>query len=244
MRTFAKLFALLLCVFLIKYEAYPQGGAIKLIVSITGNVFDEVSKQAIGVDIELLDETGNRIARAKTNSSDGYYFITGLTPGKKYFIRNIVDITSTKRYFRQKFEINIPQTTSYQEYSKDIVLKPLGQDMEIPLRVSPFSVGKSVIRSGGEVLLKKFLDDLKENPRVKIDLVCFPDSKADENANQTLTEERAKALKAYFVSNGIPEARLGTGANKQPDLKFPPPAERASKGKRYKGSIYFVVKAY
>jgi len=243
MKPIVKIFVLLILALIIRVEANSQG-AIKLIVSITGNVIDEVTKQPIGVDIELLDETGSRVARAKSNVTDGYYFITGLKPGKKYFLRNIVDIAATKRYFRQKYEINIPQTDSYQEYSRDLLFKPLGNGMEIPLRVSPFSYGKSVIRSGGELMLKRFVDDLKDNPRVKIDVSCFPDNTSDEASNMKLTEDRAKALKDFFVANGIPDSRLGIQANKTIDTKVPPPIERGPKGKQYKGSIYFVVTGY
>lgn len=243
MKTLTKLSILILLSVLLRTNLQSQG-AISLVVSITGNVLDEVTKAPVSTGLEVVDENGTRIARVKTNSSDGYYFITGLHPGKTYFIKNVVDITNSKRYFLQKFEIKIPQTDSYQEYSKDFVLKPLSIGMKIPVRVSPFSRNKAIVRSGGEIILKRLVQDFKQNPRVQIDFVCYPDGTENENENLKLTEERANALKSFFVANGIPAENIGIQGNKQIDPVVPPPHYRSPKGKEYKGTIYMEIKGY
>ena len=99
------------------------------VVSVTGSVFNSVTKDPIRVQYQLLDENGKIIRRGKTNAAqNGYYFVTGLEPGKKYKMKFIGD----NNYFDAEFDIDIPQTDKYAEFSKDFLVPPKSKGMELP----------------------------------------------------------------------------------------------------------------
>ncbi|MFA6570887.1 MAG: OmpA family protein [Bacteroidota bacterium] len=215
---------------------------INTVVSITGRVIDEITRQPLGTTLEIFDQSGIRVNRAKSNIKDGYYFITGLKPGQTYIIRNLIDFNAETRYLNHRIEIAIPNTDKYSEFSHDIVLIPATKDLQIPLRVSPFAAGRSKLRSGAEKSLKHYLETLKENQRIKFEIVVFPDNNAQASENLTLTNQRAAALKEFFETNGIKSDRITTKGNNALDPLNPPPMGKASKGKKYKGTIYIVIK--
>jgi outer membrane protein OmpA-like peptidoglycan-associated protein len=231
--------ALIVCPF-----AKSKAQLINLVVSVTGKVINEVTKQPVGIDIDVFDDTGKRVNRVNSNSKDGYYFITGLKPGKKYYIKSIDNFEMTDRFIQEKMELDIPYTGKYTEYSKDVLLKPLKKDISIPFKISPFVYNSSQLRNGIDIYLRDEVASMKDNPRIKFEIACYPVNNDDETENTTLTDERAKALKEYFVSKGIDEKRITLQGYAQTDPKNPPPTGKAAKGKKYKGSNYIVIKSF
>jgi len=216
----------------------------KTVVSLTGTVINEMTKEAVSIDLELFDTTGTRINRTKSNSKTGYYFITGLEPGKRYLIRNLVNIESPKKYLKQRFEINIPNTNKYEEFSKDFQIIPMEVGLEYKLIVSPFYNGKTVIRSGADIFMKDILGIMKDNPRLTFEIRCYPDKIDNVTVNGTLTTERCNILKNYFVEKGIKSERfIAITGEKDIDPLNPFPPLKPSKGKKYKGPIYIVIKS-
>lgn len=207
------------------------------VVSITGSVFNSVTREPVTAYLIVLDENGKRVNATRSNSAEnGYYYITSLKPGKKYFIT-----ISQPNYFKEKFEIEIANTDKYTEISKDFLITPLQKGIDLPLTISPFELNKSKLRFGSEYLLSDIISTLKNNNEIKVEIICYPDNNIDKTENQTLTEERARSLKTFLVENGIDESRISIKPNSTTDPKNPPPTEKRAKGKRYIGSTYIRV---
>jgi outer membrane protein OmpA-like peptidoglycan-associated protein len=51
---------------------------------------------------------------------------------------------------------------------------------------------------------------LNEDPDLKVKIEAHTDNVGDDNANMTLSNDRAAAVKAYLVSKGISESRITT----------------------------------
>jgi len=233
-----KIIRLIIIVILLSNFAFSQ----KLVLSLTGSVIDEISRKPLGLSLEIIDSDGNKINKAKSNSKDGKYFFTGFQPGKTYFVSNIIEFNSIEKYFKQKFRISFPNTDKYEEYSMDLLMKPLSEGLEIPFKVVPFAINKSNLRKGFELFLKPTLEVLKENLRVKVEIVSYPDNEKNPD-NLQITTERAKNITEYFTNNGIRADRIKFNGRAEVDPKNPPTIGKASKGKKYKGSIYLVIKS-
>jgi len=207
------------------------------VVSLTGNVFNEVTKQPVTAFLIVLDETGKRVAATRSNSAEnGYYYITGLKPGKTYKLS-----LKQKEFLSEDFDLVIPQTDKYQEISRDFLVKPMEKNAQLKLAVPPFELNKSKLRFGSEDVLDDYVSTLKSNPTVKFNIVCFPDNDNDKSLNQSLTSERAQSIKDYFQNKGIDASRLSIVTNPGTDPKNPPPTKKMAKGKRYIGSTYLVI---
>lgn len=207
------------------------------VVSITGSVFNSVTREPVTAYLIVLDENGKRVNATRSNSAEnGYYYITSLKPGKKYTIT-----ISQPNYFKEKFEIEIANTDKYTEISRDFLITPIQKGIDLPLTISPFELNKSKLRYGSEFLLSDIVSTLKNNTQIKVEIICYPDNNKNKTENQTLTEERAKSLKSFLVENGISESRISIKSNSNTDPQNPPPAEKRAKGKRYIGSTYIRV---
>ena len=203
-------------------------------------MYNEITKQPISTRIEAFDANGKRIYRGISNAQqNGYYNITGLKPGDKYIIRfGVLD------YFKQDYEINMPQSEKYTEISRDFLIKPKEKGLYIPMKVPTFELGKSKLRAGADYFLKDILETMQKNPSVKFKIICYPDNMLDRAENKILTDGRANSLKEFFIRNGLESERITIEGYDVLDEKNPPPTQKRSKGKRYIGSIYFQVESF
>ncbi|MCK5740989.1 MAG: OmpA family protein [Chlorobi bacterium] len=217
--------------------AIPAQAQMKTVVSLTGSVFDSETRQPVKVRMEAYNEKGKRKAVAGSNAKSGNYFLTGLRPGHTYTIRFV-----GKAYFSYEYEVTIPKTDKYAEYSKDYLLTPKKQGLKIPLAVSPFELHKSKLRAGADFFLSDILKTLTKNPRIKFEIVSFPDDMDDMVANKKLTNSRSKALMAYLTENSIDASRMTSKGIAMIDPDNPLPTRKQAKGKRYIGRTYIVIK--
>ena len=213
--------------------AFAQIGTV---ITVAGNVLDEVTRNPVMVNVVFSDETGTRAGSSRSNSKDGSYLVTGLKPGKKYKVR-----LEQSEYFQAEYEIALPNTGKYAEISRDFLVKPLVKGTKFPARNTPFDLKKSKLRIGANDILDDFKRSLLINPNVNIEIQCFPDNDDDKAVNTKLTQDRCNALREYFAKAGISDKRLSVKPSDTVDSMNPPPIRKAAKGKRYVGSTYFVV---
>jgi outer membrane protein OmpA-like peptidoglycan-associated protein len=218
------------------FSAFSQG-LINTTVSLTGNVFNQVSKLPETAVIKVTDTEGRRVGATRSNGAqNGAYFVAGLKPGQNY----MVEITK-KDFLTERYKLSVPNTGKYLEISHDFLIKPLKVGVKIPIAVTPFELRKSKLRFGAELYLDDWIDVFKDNPEVTVRVLCFPDSKGDANENQKITDERANAIKDFFIEKGVNASRLSTAGSKVVDPDNPPPTEKAAKGKRYVGPCYIEI---
>jgi len=216
------------------YQSNAQ--LVKTVVSITGEITNVTNNKPISTYVEVLQEDGTRVSKAKSNAIDGKYFITGLTPGKTFEIR-----VAELEYMRQTVPLTLPATDKYLEYSKDITLIPkkIGTKIQIPVKI--FEANKSSLKYGSDLFLKDYINLLKLNPTVTVKIVSYPDRNGDQAKNMELTKARAQSIKAFLENNGIDSKRILVEGSSTTDPSFPPPTGKASKGKRYVGTNYIVI---
>ena len=219
-------------------DSFSQVKNIGLVVSLTGSIISDEDHKPATVMMEAYDENNKRVYAGKSNAQErGYYFITGLKPGKKYIIK-FVDLD----YFNTQTEIEIPFTDKYMEYSKDLLVIPKRPGSTFYIHVPPFESNKSRLRFNASTLLEDAKEAFIKNPRVNFDIVCYPDNSLNPDENRKLTEDRCNSIRNYFVACGINFDRMTILAQSNVDPKNPPPARKQAKGKNYIGPVYFVIK--
>lgn len=234
MKIYKFLIAIILFMLVIAYNSGSQ--FVGVIVSLTGKVLDETTKEPVSMTIKVYDDEGKIINRANSNSSDGYYFLTSLNPAKTYKIH-----FDKLGYLNKEVEFSIPETDKYLEYSKDFLVNKKEVGYKIPLKVPPFDRNKDNLRRGAEYFLKNQLQMLKTNEGIKFKIHSYPENNDNPDKNLQMTNNRAEELKQWLIDNGIDKNRLESTGHKNTDPANPPPSERQSKGKRYKGSVYFEI---
>ncbi|MFL6244383.1 MAG: OmpA family protein [Thermoanaerobaculia bacterium] len=71
-----------------------------------------------------------------------------------------------------------------------------------------FDTGKAVLKPGARNTLNKIAEQLRMNPDARIEIEGHTDSVGSEEMNQALSEKRAKAVRDYLASRGLPEVRI------------------------------------
>ncbi len=71
-----------------------------------------------------------------------------------------------------------------------------------------FESGKDIIKKTSFPILNKVVTVMKDNPSYELEINGHTDSQGDDAANLTLSQNRANAVKAYLVNQGVSAARL------------------------------------
>lgn len=213
-------------------------GFTNTVVSLNGKIISTNKEIPAKLKVTIMDKDGEKITSTNTleNNGEYTYFVTGLKPNTKYYVH-----LEGKGFFTKEVEYESPNTDKYLELSKDFVVEPMEIGTQILVKVVPFDKGKSKLRNGSDYIFEDYVSILQNNPRARFEIVAYPDNNIDKGYNLTLTDERAKSIKDYFISTGIKEFRISAKGNDLTDPKLPPPYEKAAKGKKYIGSLYLVV---
>jgi outer membrane protein OmpA-like peptidoglycan-associated protein len=76
-----------------------------------------------------------------------------------------------------------------------------------------FDFNSDKIKDGSKPALEKVVAVLKEKPAWKIQIEGHTDNVGGENFNQTLSENRAAAVKNYLINNGVDASRLNSAGH-------------------------------
>nr|MBP7500546.1 OmpA family protein [Chryseobacterium sp.] len=106
-------------------------------------------------------------------------------------------VTSKKVDRSNTFFLNLEVCMEETTCGKPINLKNIHYDLD-----------KYFIREDAKAELNKLVQFMKDNPSVRVELASHTDSRASDDYNKTLSQNRANAAVEYLVSRGINKARL------------------------------------
>lgn len=168
-----------------------------------GVITDAISKEVLEADIEIIDNTANKvIATFKSNSSTGKYLVS-LPAGKNYGIA-----VKKEGYLFHSENFDIPATAAFQEVRKDIELKGLAVGKKIVLRNIFFDTDKATLRPESTAELNRLIKLMNDVPTLEIEISGHTDSQGSDAYNQGLSERRAKAVVDFLINAGIPSSRM------------------------------------
>lgn len=168
-----------------------------------GTVSDEKTGALIESDIELIDNSKNEvIARFKSNNISGKYLIS-LPSGKNYGINVLAD-----GYLFQSENVDFPEASSYIEIIKNIKLKKIEIGSKVVLNNIFFDYGVATLKPESMSELEKLTKLLKENAGIKVEISGHTDNKGNAASNKLLSNNRAKTVVDYLISQGIQADRL------------------------------------
>jgi OmpA-OmpF porin, OOP family len=175
------------------------------VVLVSGNVYDAKTKQPLSASLiyETLpdgEEAGNGIS----NPTDGAFKIV-LPYDKNYSIRATAD-----HYFAISENLNLDSLikAGYKEIHKDLYLVPIEVGQVVRLNNVFFDFDKWDLRPESFIELKRVVKLLKENPSIEIEMSAHTDSRGSDEYNFKLSDNRAKSVMEYIISQGIDPNRI------------------------------------
>ena len=182
---------------------------------IFGRVRDAVSQEALKAKIELFDIFTNELKYSTfSDSISGEYFFA-LNEGLSYGV-----YAGAKGYFFEDFRFDIQNSTSWQPDTLDIALSPLEVGASMILENIYFELASYELTKNSQSELEIVAEFLVEN-RVNIQIEGHTDQTGEPAYNQTLSEQRAKAVYDFLIESGIPSDQLtfkGLGSTRPVEL--------------------------
>jgi outer membrane protein OmpA-like peptidoglycan-associated protein len=136
-------------------------------------------------------------------------------------------------------EFALEELDVYQEKEVDLYLVPIESGAKITINNVYFDTDKYELRSESFTELDQLVKIMRENSDMFVEIAGHTDDVGNDQHNQTLSENRASAVVAYMVSQGIPSNRFvaaGYG-EKQP---ITPNVDATSRQKNRR--VEFIVK--
>lgn len=127
--------------------------------------------------------------------------------------QDISKLRRTARGFEYKLiPVDIVRLTEM-EVNEDISLafSKFGGSADKDLKVTEnihYALGQYKIEDDSKDILNKVVKILKENPKVKLEVISHTDAQGDDKDNMLLSEKRSKSVMDYFISKGADKTRL------------------------------------
>ncbi|TNE73865.1 MAG: hypothetical protein EP333_06320, partial [Bacteroidetes bacterium] len=173
------------------------------IVFVVGQVFDSETKKPLSAEIVYEDlNTNTELGVANSEPVEGRYQIA-LPYGKVYGF-----LARKKDYYSVSESIDLTVKEGLKTVKKDLYLSPIKKGVTIRLNNIFFEHDKSDLLSQSFVELNRLVSLLKANEEWKIEIGGHTDDTGSDAYNQTLSQKRASAVRAYLISQGISAERL------------------------------------
>jgi outer membrane protein OmpA-like peptidoglycan-associated protein len=174
------------------------------VVLISGKVVNERTMEAVEARViyEILPE-GTEAGIARSDPWSGEYKII-LPRGKQYGYRGYAE-----GYYCVSKNCDVTELEKYTEIEEqNLYMAPLLVDQVIRLNNIFFKGRSAEFKSESNPELNRFVEFMKVNKKLIIELQGHTDNKGEAAENLTLSENRAKAVADYLISKGIKADRI------------------------------------
>ncbi len=182
------------------YHAIPNPHESDPVIFVTGKVLDSESKDPINAQVTITDlKTNKKIATFNSDDENGDYYVA-LQPGRTY---SVTASSPDHFFYSERFEI--PTNAKGTELKKDIILSRNSTRLLVA-----FDFNKSTLNDESIPDLENLLAYLQSNPNINTVLEGHTDDVGSDDFNNKLSKDRADAVKAWLVNNGVATKRIET----------------------------------
>jgi outer membrane protein OmpA-like peptidoglycan-associated protein len=181
----------------------PQRVQPALVTYVAGIISDKLSYKKLEARLELIDlETGKTVTESMSNKVGGDYLLC-LPAGKDYALN-----VSKEGYLFHSENFSLKNFSGYDPYRLDVQLQKLRPGATIVLNNVFFETSKWELKPESMIELDRLVILLKNNPEKKIEIGGHTDNVGSDEANLTLSNNRAQSVVDYLVKKGIAVNRL------------------------------------
>lgn len=169
-----------------------------------GIVYDANSTLPLEARFELVDLNSGKVVITSFSNPGTGDFMIALSANARYALSVHRD---GYLFYSDHFEFS-GNHSSIKPFKKDIPLQPIKTGESVVLKNIFFDTDQYTLKSESSGELNKLLTLLKSNPDIHIEIGGHTDNTGNFKHNELLSENRAKAVFNFLVSNGIVEKRM------------------------------------
>ena len=181
----------------------PQKLRPHLVTYVKGIVEDAVTKQPLESAVEIIDLASDKPVFQDYSSEDKGDFLATLTTGHNYGLN-----VSRNGYLFYSANFSLIGHNDKNPFDILASLQPIAVGNKVVLKNIFFDTNKWDIKDESKTELKKLMDFLELNPTVHIEISGHTDNVGTAQSNQVLSENRAKSVYQYLLTNGVQADRL------------------------------------
>jgi outer membrane protein OmpA-like peptidoglycan-associated protein/tetratricopeptide (TPR) repeat protein len=189
------------------YDIYtfelPENVRPHIVTYVKGVVDDAKDMHPLEAAVEIIDLQKNVSVYQDYSDPDKGDFLATLTAGKNYGL-NISK--SGYLFYSQNFSLVGHDGTK--PYDITVLLQPIEIGNKVILNNIFFDTNKFDLKPESLSELQKLVDFLSLNPTLKIEISGHTDNMGNDQLNQTLSENRAKAVYQFLIESKIDASRL------------------------------------
>lgn len=185
------------------FELYEEARP-KNVILIKGDVNVDVEDFS-DITVEIRDTALNVIAVTKVDeNTKKYAVVTEVDQYKPAPL--IINVKKEGFAFDTRLILpDLPKTSVVQTHAE---VKKVEVGKSFDLHDIYFATNSYVLTDDSKMLIKLFMEFLKENPQIKVEIQGHTDNIGKDKENQVLSENRAKGVYNYLVNNGIDPSRV------------------------------------
>jgi len=198
--------------------------------------------QPVEVDVKIIYEilpAGEEAGVARTNPLTGDYKII-LPFGKNYGY-----LALAEGYYSVTKNLDVSELKEYTEIDEqNLFLAPLKVDQVIILNNIFFKKRSAEIKDSSIPELKRFIEFLKTNKKIQIEISGHTDNKWTPKDNLRVSKERAQAITDYLANKGIkPDRIMVKGCGQKRPIGFNSDKEGRARNNRIEFKILNLEKS-
>jgi len=175
----------------------------RMVTYVKGIVSDLKTKLPLEAAVEIIDLQNNLPVYQDFSSAEKGDFLATLTSGKNYGLNISKD---GYLFYSENFSLVGHQPNN--PFDISVLLEPIEIGNKVILKNIFFDTNKFDIKPDSKPELDKLVNFLTLNPTLHVEISGHTDNVGNDQANQILSEARAKAVFAYLINNKIDPARL------------------------------------
>jgi outer membrane protein OmpA-like peptidoglycan-associated protein len=188
----------------------PEQNRPQPVTYVKARVSDSATGQRLVAKVEFIELQSGQVYASSLTEEDGEFLVT-LPAGKDYALN-----VSRDKYLFYSDNFALAQGgTPDEPFLLEIALTPISTGTGETAKAKPvvlknvfFETGSAELKKESLVELNRLKKLLEDNPSLKIQINGHTDNVGSEEANQKLSDGRAKAVYDFLIQNGIEMKRL------------------------------------
>ncbi|MBN8575054.1 MAG: OmpA family protein, partial [Candidatus Kapabacteria bacterium] len=177
----------------------------KAVITLCGSILDEKNNGVQGI-IRLENAQNNVVLDSVKTGSDGKYCFE--LPENMPLRLNV----NVQDYISQPLEFSSVSMKKGEQVKKDIMIMSIDHAIAtgatFKLKNIFFEFGKADITAASAPELQRLYDFLREYPKIRVEVSAHTDAVGSDEANMTLSNNRAKSVVQYLQRLGIDASRM------------------------------------